>query len=87
MQCIQAVYELDESPVDSVPNLERLLAGCSVSDKPTSALTAAQKEEAEKLKNAGNAHMSAGRVALAIECYTKAIAIDSSNVIFYSNRY
>lgn len=82
LQCIQAVYELDIEPVHPVPDLLALLSAPSnpgASDE--------DKKEAERLKGCGNDHMSAGRVGLAIECYSKAIALDPSNTVFYSNRY
>jgi tetratricopeptide (TPR) repeat protein len=47
----------------------------------------ADLKEAERLKGCGNEHLSAGRAGLAIECYSKAIALDPSNTVFYSNRY
>ena len=44
------------------------------------------KANAEKLKQAGNAQMSNKSYDLAIESYTKAIALDGSNPVYYSNR-
>lgn len=44
------------------------------------------KANAEKLKAAGNTHMSGKNYAAAIESYTQAIALDPTNAIYYSNR-
>lgn len=44
------------------------------------------KANAEKLKQAGNAQMSNKSYDIAIESYTKAIALDASNPVYYSNR-
>lgn len=44
------------------------------------------KEEAVKLKNEGNTYLKEQRYDDAVDSYTKAIALDSSNPIFFSNR-
>lgn len=90
LQCVQAVYELDDSPVSDAPDLPTLLASINLnSSNPTEKriVSDADKKEAERLKNAGNDHLTAGRAGLAVECYSKAIALDPTNVVFYSNRY
>jgi small glutamine-rich tetratricopeptide repeat-containing protein alpha len=48
--------------------------------------SAEDKAKAEKLKQAGNAQMSGKSYDIAIESYTKAIALDASNPVYYSNR-
>jgi hypothetical protein len=48
--------------------------------------TAEDKAKAEKLKQEGNSLMSSKKYDEAIEMYNKAIALDSSNPVFYSNR-
>jgi small glutamine-rich tetratricopeptide repeat-containing protein alpha len=48
--------------------------------------TDVQKAEAEKLKAQGNAKMSSKDYDAAIELYTEAIAGDSTNAVYYSNR-
>lgn len=48
--------------------------------------TDTEKAEAEKLKASGNAFMSSKQYDKAIEAYTKAIALDGNNAVFYSNR-
>lgn len=47
----------------------------------------ADQKEAERLKAAGNDHLTAGRCPLAIECYSKAIKLDARNPVYFSNRY
>lgn len=85
LQCIQAVYGLDSEPVESVPDFVALLQ--AKPSAPQVQVNEADMKEAERLKGCGNDHLSAGRAGLAIECYTKAIALDPSNTVFYSNRY
>ncbi len=46
----------------------------------------ADKENADKLKQEGNTLMSGKKYDEAIEAYTKAIAIDPNNPVYYSNR-
>jgi len=44
------------------------------------------KKKAEALKMEGNAAISAKSYSLAIQKYSEAIALDSSNPVYYSNR-
>jgi tetratricopeptide (TPR) repeat protein len=46
----------------------------------------AAKAEAEKHKADGNKAMSAKNYTAAIDCYTKAVELDGSNPVYYSNR-
>jgi small glutamine-rich tetratricopeptide repeat-containing protein alpha len=46
----------------------------------------ADKAAAEKLKASGNSQMSAKQYDAAIDSYTKAIALDPKNAVYYSNR-
>ncbi|KAH9912260.1 TPR-like protein [Epithele typhae] len=48
--------------------------------------TGAAKAEAEKLKAAGNAQMSAKKYDDAVRSYTDAIALDPTNPVYFSNR-
>lgn len=56
--------------------------GASSSKSPSPS----DKEQAEKLKQAGNALMSTKQYDEAIESYNKAIALDATNPVYYSNR-
>ena len=56
------------------------------SSAPPKAASPEDKAGAEKFKQAGNAQMSSKSYDLAIESYTKAIALDASNPVYYSNR-
>jgi small glutamine-rich tetratricopeptide repeat-containing protein alpha len=52
----------------------------------SSAPSADAKAKAEKLKQTGNTHMTVKKYDEAIDAYTKAIALDSANPVYYSNR-
>uniref|UniRef100_UPI00358FC1E7 small glutamine-rich tetratricopeptide repeat-containing protein alpha-like isoform X2 n=1 Tax=Myxine glutinosa TaxID=7769 RepID=UPI00358FC1E7 len=49
-------------------------------------LTTEQRENAEELKNRGNQQMKNEAFDKAVECYSKAIAIDRRNAVYYCNR-
>jgi small glutamine-rich tetratricopeptide repeat-containing protein alpha len=53
---------------------------------PSSGPSAADKSQAEKFKQEGNAQISSKNYDAAIESYTKAIALDPKNPVYYSNR-
>ena len=57
----------------------------SASSQP-SGPSANDKVEAEKFKQAGNAQMSSKEYDAAIESYNKAVSLDSTNPVYYSNR-
>jgi small glutamine-rich tetratricopeptide repeat-containing protein alpha len=57
----------------------------SASSQP-SGPSANDKVEAEKSKQAGNAQMSSKEYDAAIESYNKAVSLDSTNPVYYSNR-
>ncbi|KAH9836505.1 TPR-like protein [Rhodofomes roseus] len=69
---------------------EKVGAGSAAAAPPTPAApaapTAEDKANAEKLKAEGNAKMSAKQYSEAIDAYTKAIALDPTNAVYYSNR-
>ncbi|KAG2117933.1 TPR-like protein [Suillus discolor] len=56
------------------------------SSSTPSAPSAETKAKAEKHKQTGNTHMTAKKYDEAIDAYTKAIALDSVNPVYYSNR-
>ncbi|PCH33321.1 TPR-like protein [Wolfiporia cocos MD-104 SS10] len=53
---------------------------------PTVNPSAADKEYAEKAKASGNSYMSSKQYDSAIEAYTRAITLDPTNPVYYSNR-
>ncbi|KAJ2900778.1 hypothetical protein MKZ38_002216 [Zalerion maritima] len=58
----------------------------STSTQPATELTPEKKKEAEGLKSKGNAAMQQKDFALAVDFYTQALDIHSSNPIYLSNR-
>jgi len=65
---------------------EKIGSQAQASPSMPSTLSPADKENADKLKQEGNTLMSNKKYDEAIEAYTKAIAIDSNNPVYYSNR-
>lgn len=66
---------------------EKVGARTQAADAPApKALSADDKAKADKLKQEGNAFMSSKKYDEAIDMYNKAIALDGSNPVFYSNR-
>ena len=49
-------------------------------------ITELDKAAAEKLKNTGNGHMATKDYDAAIEAYTKAVELDPTNPVYFSNR-
>ncbi|KAF8342570.1 uncharacterized protein EI90DRAFT_764058 [Cantharellus anzutake] len=73
----------------------KLKAGASTTPTPPPASSSAprppvpsdaDKKKAEEHKKEGNARMSSKDFDAAIQSYTKAIALDPSNPVYYSNR-
>lgn len=62
------------------------VASSPASASTPSAPSAETKAKAEKHKQTGNTHMTAKKYDEAIDVYTKAIALDSANPVYYSNR-
>jgi len=89
-QCLQTAYCLapEDTHLEVSKSLEELFHSATQSEpmKKKAPPTAAEKEEAEKLKLEGNELMRSEDFPGAIERYTKAIEIDSGNQVFYCNR-
>jgi len=89
-QCLQTAYCLApedthlavSKPIDVIFNEATVNEPLKKKAPPT----ADEKEQAEKLKLEGNELMRAEKFEEAIEKYTKAIELDSSNQVFYCNR-
>jgi len=89
-QCLQTAYCMapEDTHLEVSKSLEELFHSATQSEPmhKKAPPTAAEKEEAEKLKVEGNDLMRSEDFPGAIEKYTKAIEIDSSNQVFYCNR-
>ncbi|KAM6498004.1 cytoplasmic protein [Amanita muscaria] len=102
IQCIAEAFGVDPSDQDQVEQLgikpatlqsifdvylkTRDRMGAQPQSPTSNEPTKANKENAEKLKQEGNTFMSSKKYDEAIEAYTKAIAHDSTNPVYYSNR-
>lgn len=77
-------FELNDGLISSlsVADLASLIKGST----SASVSAAADKSEAERQKVLGNEFIAANKPEEAIECYSKAIKIDPSNAIYFSNR-
>jgi small glutamine-rich tetratricopeptide repeat-containing protein alpha len=84
IQCLENVYELDESaPTDhpmSKADLFEVFLNTFVSVSPE------RKAEAEQLKNEGNRLMKEEKYQEALNTYSRAISMDATNPVFYCNR-
>jgi small glutamine-rich tetratricopeptide repeat-containing protein alpha len=67
-----------------VKTRDKMAAEASAPPKPES--PGMNKAQADKLKQIGNSQMSRKEYAEAIESYTEAISLDSTNAVYYSNR-
>lgn len=89
-QCLQTAYCMapEDTHLEVSKSLEELFHSATQSEpmKKKAPPTAAEKEEAEKLKIEGNELMRSEDFPGAIEKYAKAIEIDSGNQVFYCNR-
>lgn len=87
MQCICEAFQLDDSLISSIGNLDlsALIKGNGNQSErePSKSIDFA---EAERQKALGNEFIAANKPEKAVECYDKAISLDSSNAIYFSNR-
>ncbi|XP_050682060.1 small glutamine-rich tetratricopeptide repeat-containing protein beta-like [Leptidea sinapis] len=79
-QCIETAYELTPEDVSKGLDLVKMITEnrCGV--------TAADKEEAEKLKTEGNDLMKSEQYKLALSKYGRAIELDPRNAVYFCNR-
>lgn len=92
IQCLEAVYDINRNDTSQAATLK--------SDKPLAEIfqtatqggttaaqpTAEDRGKAEDLKTKGNQLMKEEKYQEAIQCYTQAIELDSSNAVFPCNR-
>lgn len=86
IQCLENAYNItpDDPTLDvTAPLLTIFRNHLIASEIP---ISPEDKAKAEKLKNDGNTLMSSQEFAEAVECYTKAIALDPKNAVYYCNR-
>jgi len=88
-QCLQSAYSL--TPEDKHLGVSRPLEQIfqeATRDEPIqkSQPSAADKEEAERMKTEGNNLMRTEKFTEALDMYSKAISLDSTNPVFYCNR-
>lgn len=82
LQSIFDVYMKTRDKVGARTQASTDTPSSSTSKAPTSE----DRAKAEKLKQEGNSMMTAKKYDEAIEAYTKAITLDGSNPVYYSNR-
>jgi len=89
-QCLQTAYCLgpEDTHLEVSKGLEDIFISTTKNEpiKKKAPATGEEKEQAEKLKVEGNDLMRTEDFPGAIEKYTKAIELDSSNQVFYCNR-
>ena len=80
---LQSIFDVFIKTRDKVAPGPQASSSASTSQSGSSA---EDKTQAEKFKQAGNAQMSSKDYDAAIESYNKAIALDPSNPVYFSNR-
>jgi small glutamine-rich tetratricopeptide repeat-containing protein alpha len=77
---LQSIFDVFIKTRDKIPSEPQPVSSQS------SGPSANDKVEAEKHKQAGNAQMTSKDYDAAIESYNKAVSLDSTNAVYYSNR-
>lgn len=89
-QCLQSAYalNLDDKHLAVTKSLEEIFKSATANEplQKKGPPSAADKDEAERLKTEGNNLMRTEKFADALTMYTKAIEHDGSNPVFYCNR-
>lgn len=80
---LQSIFDVFIKTRDKVASGPQASSSASTSQTGPSA---DDKTQAEKFKQAGNAQMSNKDYDAAVESYNKAIALDPSNPVYFSNR-
>lgn len=83
---LQTIFDVFIKTREKVGPSAQTASAASASSSKTKAPSAEDKAQAEKLKQTGNALMSSKKYDEAIQSYDKAIGLDPSNAVYYSNR-
>lgn len=100
VQCLETAFEVstDDQSLAVPMTLPEIFASATAklpsesrvnnnsSPQPPNSLTEEQRAEAETLKTDGNDQMKVENFAAAVEFYSKAIAINPQNAVYYCNR-
>ncbi len=82
---LQSIFEVYLKTKDKIGTTSQP-AATSATPTASTSLSAEDKAAAEKHKQEGNAHMNGKKYDEAIDAYTKAIELDPSNPVYFSNR-
>jgi len=87
-QCLQSAYALntEDKHLGVSRPLQTIFQEATKNEPKKSPPSAADKEEAERLKTEGNNLMRTEKFVDALEMYSKAIELDGGNPVFYCNR-
>lgn len=81
---LYTLFKVSDLPSEPTPSG---FSATSASEAPSrTTASEAARQEAEKYKTSGNAHLTAKRALEAAADYTKAIELDPENAVYYSNR-
>lgn len=84
---LQSIFDVYMKTRDKVgARAQTSVSEDTASSSASKAPTAEDKAKADKLKQEGNSLMSAKKYDEAIEAYAKAITLDGTNPVYYSNR-
>lgn len=90
IQCLESAYSVrqDDPSLEIPTSLLEIFRNCNIQDTVISQKEASEsdKVEAERLKNEGNNLMKANSFTEALDYYSKAIALDGRNAVYYCNR-
>ncbi|XP_037553806.1 small glutamine-rich tetratricopeptide repeat-containing protein alpha [Nematolebias whitei] len=97
VQCLETAFEVstDDQSLAVPVTLPEMFAAATAkfpappqsnADPEPSSPTEEQRAEAERLKSDGNDHMKVENFAAAVEFYSKAIALNPQNAVYYCNR-
>ncbi|KAH9487049.1 Small glutamine-rich tetratricopeptide repeat-containing protein 2 [Psilocybe cubensis] len=82
---LQSIFDVYIKTRDKVSSAQSSSPASASTSKPN-VPSAEDKAQAEKCKQTGNAQMSSKEYDAAIESYNKAVALDPTNPVYYSNR-